>query len=492
MDAALGESGAERGFRCLKVPNFLVTGFYGTQENPERSDFSNACFAGQALGAERLRMAVRPAGELRLALRSERRLSEGGRLDLGFLGPWAPRVAASTGSHESVEIAVELDDAEIRVLSSVAEILGQEYLQSEQQPETARALEACLEALCRPAAKDGSLVYTAKVIAAVPVIRVRFGTARTNALSLGAASSAFELKQASSDGAAYDIRGKEKLNVAALLEPAQPAFERAATCSRLRDTQTRRRVVGELRQLGLRALAGRDLGSLASAASELRKNVGSSGQAFTDQEQGALLRCLEGLEGASRDSAAQPPTRALCGTRGLLDSVLTGPAENNRLRDVLTDVAQPLQRRLTELANEHALPCAEPVFFRDEDGDGYGNPRSSLRAPKQPAGYVANSLDCYDRSRDARPGQLKFFTRQRGDGSFDYDCDSAQSPQLASLSGGCKSITRFGIPTRCWAEAGWQKNVPSCGGEGRWFATCEKATLSCDELEPQIQQQACR
>src|SRR5262245_20232117 len=131
VDAALGESGAERGFRCLKVPNFLVTGFYGTRENPERSDFSNACFAGQALGAERLRMAVRPAGELRLSLRSERRLSEGGRLDLGFLWPWAPRVAASTASHESVEIAVELDDAEIRVLSSVAEILGQQYLESE-------------------------------------------------------------------------------------------------------------------------------------------------------------------------------------------------------------------------------------------------------------------------------------------------------------------------------------------------------------------------
>ena len=140
-------------------------------------------------------MVVRPAGELRLALRSERRLSEGGRLDLGFLGPWAPRVAASTASHESVEITIELDDAEIRVLSSVAEILGQQYLESEQHPEKARALESCLEALCRPAAKDGSLVYTAKVIAAVPVIRVRFGSARTKALSLGVASSAFELNR---------------------------------------------------------------------------------------------------------------------------------------------------------------------------------------------------------------------------------------------------------------------------------------------------------
>src|SRR5687768_8099159 len=64
VETALGSSGVERGFECLRVPNFLVTGFYGTRKNPERSDFVNGCFAGRANVAERLRMSVRPAGSL--------------------------------------------------------------------------------------------------------------------------------------------------------------------------------------------------------------------------------------------------------------------------------------------------------------------------------------------------------------------------------------------------------------------------------------------
>src|SRR5688572_3995570 len=57
----LGKSG----FHCLELPNFLITGFFGPKSNPERSDFANACFAGDDDAAERLRISVRPAGDLR-------------------------------------------------------------------------------------------------------------------------------------------------------------------------------------------------------------------------------------------------------------------------------------------------------------------------------------------------------------------------------------------------------------------------------------------
>lgn len=494
VEAALGASGTERGFRCLRVPNFLVTGFYGTRDNPERSDFANACFGGDPRADERLKIAVRPTSELRLALRSESRVSSDGGLDLGFLGPWAPRIGASSARDESVDVTVELADAEIRVLSSVAEILGQEWSAVEEKPEGSRALEACLDSLCSRKKGDGALVYTAKVLAAVPVIRIRFDsqTASRGSFKLAGGTTGFEVKQSASDATAVEIRGKDKLNVAALLEDAEPAFERAETCKRLRETRARREVVMALRQLGLRTLSERELDRVPVSAAELRSVIGRSEGAFNDHEQRDLLRCLEGLEGASRDLSAQKPTRALCGARNLLESVLTSGADGNRLHDVLTDVTEPLHRRLTDLANEHALPCAEPVWFRDEDGDGYGDPRVSQRAAKQPAGYVINSLDCFDRNRDAHPGQLKFFLRQRGDGSFDYDCDGAQTPEAVAASGGCKSITRFAIPTRCWPEPGWIKAAPACGFEGRWFSKCELGTLSCDEGEPQSRVQGCR
>src|SRR5687768_13291138 len=117
VDAALDADGQSRGFNCLRVPNFLVTGFYGTPENPERSDFVNACFAGQSDAAARLKLSVRPAGQLRFSYEAQREVEADGSLDLGFLGPWAPRLRAVASRSEVLRLRIELEDAEIRVLS---------------------------------------------------------------------------------------------------------------------------------------------------------------------------------------------------------------------------------------------------------------------------------------------------------------------------------------------------------------------------------------
>jgi hypothetical protein len=224
----------------------------------------------------------------------------------------------------------------------------------------------------------------------------------------------------------------------------------------------------------------------------LRDKLQATPEAFTLHEQRDLSKCVEAVEGAGRELALGKPTRAVCGVRELLGAVLTGGDEDNQLHELLTDVAQPLHRRMTELANEHALPCADPAYYRDQDGDGYGDARSVVRATKQPRGFVANSLDCFDHNRDARPGQRDHFSRPRGDASFDYDCDGRQMPQTEVLATGCKTITRFGIPIRCWAEPGWRTRVPTCGQEGRWFGSCEEGMLTCDEGPDETKRQACR
>jgi hypothetical protein len=488
VDAALDAQGQNRDFRCLRVPNFLVTGFYGTRHNPERSDFVNGCFGGVADAAARLRLAVRPAGQLGFSFRAERTVAADGSLDLGFVGPWAPRLQASTARGETLSVDVELVDAELRVLPSVAEILGQEHAKNATEP-----LEACLGALCDPNARE-PLFYTAKVLAAIPVISVRRErSARSSvAVALGAGSAQFELGESERERGLFTIRAREKLNVAALLEEARPALERALTCTELADSRVRREVVGALRELGLRVLADRELEAAPQHGAALREAMRKSPGAFSASEQGDLMKLLEALEGASRELTRRPPGRALCATQSLLEAVLGGGGTDHRLRDTVTEVAQPLQRRLTELANEQALPCAEPVWYRDEDGDAFGDQKRALRAAKQPHGYVANSHDCFDRSRDARPGQVKYFSRQRGDGSFDYDCDGKATPLATALASGCKSISRFGIPIRCWAEAGWRDRVPACGTDARWLASCTSSTFSCEEGETEIQQQVCR
>lgn len=494
VHAALGRGADTADFECLTVPNFLVTGFYGTEKNPERSDFINGCFAGDAQRASRVRMSVRPAGDMTFSYHAERKLDANGTLDLGFLGPWAPKLSATGASGQRVEVEVTLADAEIRVLSSVAEILGQQYEAAEQEPASRDALEACITSLCEPAKPADALVYTAKVLAAVPVISVRFSSrsAAGAGLSLMQGVAGFNVKQSQSDSTRFEIRAKQKLNIAALLQQARPAFERAGTCHKVQAARTRRTTIASLRELGLQTAAGRELDKVPASAQKLRNIVAHSDGAFTSSEQGALLKALEAFDGASAELVAKKPGRQVCETRDLLETLLSDSEKDNRLHSVLADVAEPLQRRLTDLANDRALPCAEPAWYIDRDHDGYGDPHVMKRSSHQPPGYVANSLDCYDSNPDAHPGQTKYFAQQRGDGSFDYDCDGKQTRKDEVVSEGCKELTTLGYPTHCWADQGWQKSVPACGHQGRWVASCTVSGFSCSMAREERRTQRCR
>ena len=494
VHAALGQGADTVSFECLSVPNFLATGFYGTAKNPERSDFINGCFAGDAKRASRVRMSVRPAADMAFSYSAVRKLAAGGTLDLGFLGPWAPKLDAAGGSGQRVEVKVTLSDAEIRVLSSVGEILGQQYESAEQQPRAREALETCITSLCDPAGHEGNLVYTAKVLAAVPVITVHFmdGQAASAGLSLMKGVAGFKVKQSQSDSTRFQIQAKQKLNIAALLEQARPAFESAGTCRKVAAARTRRTTIASLRELGLQTAAGRELDKVPAGADKLRRVVAHSDGAFSSSEQSSLLKALEAFDGASSELVAKKPGRQVCETRSLLETLLSDAKQDNRLHSVLADVAEPLERRLTDLANDRALPCAEPAWYIDRDHDGFGDPHAMKRASHQPPGYVANSLDCYDSNPEAHPGQTRYFAQHRGDGSFDYDCDGQQTRKDEVVSQGCRELTTLGYPTHCWADEGWQKGVPACGHQGRWVASCEVSGFSCSLARRERRQQLCR
>ena len=492
VDAALSADATTRGFECLQVPNFLVTGFFGTRENPERSDFKNACFAGNGDASERLGLDVRPAASFGFSLRTSKAVNADGSLDLSLIGPWAPKLAVGSASAENVELNVQLQDAEMRVLPSVAEVLGQEY-RAARDDSMRDALETCISALCEARSDGQALYYTSKVLAAVPVVTLSFASnARTHneVRLLGAAG--FELSKSENRAGSVVVRAAEKLNVAARLEPARAALERAGTCEHVRTARARRELSAALRELGLRVLAGRDLAGVAERAAELRTQVMQQKLAFSEHEHQDLLASLEVLEAASRQLAEKRPSKQACDTLSLLSRLLSGSGEDNRLHDTVMEVAQPLHRAMIELANEHSLPCADPIWYRDADGDGYGDRQSSLRSPKAPPDHVANALDCFDRNRDARPGQTKYFADHRGDGSFDYDCDGRASVEREVLAGGCKKLTRFGIPIRCWADAGWQGAVPACGKSTRWLSDCEMSTVFCDDQKEELRRQSCR
>ncbi len=62
-------------------------------------------------------------------------------------------------------------------------------------------------------------------------------------------------------------------------------------------------------------------------------------------------------------------------------------------------------------------PCTATTWFRDADGDGYGNPGMTVLDCVQPAGHVGGGGDCNDGNSEIHPGAMELCD------SLDNDCD---------------------------------------------------------------------
>ena len=110
------------------------------------------------------------------------------------------------------------------------------------------------------------------------------------------------------------------------------------------------------------------------------------------------------------------------------------------------------------------------TYYLDGDGDGYGVSTSSscLCAPSSTY-KVTNSADCYDSNSKASPAQTGYFTADRGDGSYDYDCDGAEDQRYTTM-GSCPTNI-----LRCSADAvvGWKGSTPpKCGASRNMITRC--------------------
>lgn len=135
-------------------------------------------------------------------------------------------------------------------------------------------------------------------------------------------------------------------------------------------------------------------------------------------------------------------------------------------------------------AIDAAPPCTASRFYVDQDGDGFGDATHPIEACTALPHTVTNSGDCYDGNANAHPGQTASFAVDRGDGSFDYDCNGAGTPDVTVI-GRCGSVPF------CSGTPGWRASAPACGQSGTWLATCTGLTTICGQTT-ETRVQACK
>jgi Putative metal-binding motif len=136
----------------------------------------------------------------------------------------------------------------------------------------------------------------------------------------------------------------------------------------------------------------------------------------------------------------------------------------------------------------NASDCTD--YYYDADGDGYGSDSVSSRCYCEGTGYytASDNTDCYDSNTNANPGTSTYYSADRGDGSYDYNCDGSETKRYTdnySCTGAVYICLDY---TNGWSSS----SDPACGASGNWRTSCTASLTSCTYDSTAARTQTCR
>ncbi len=106
----------------------------------------------------------------------------------------------------------------------------------------------------------------------------------------------------------------------------------------------------------------------------------------------------------------------------------------------------PMLTALVFIVFAICVGCGDTVtYYKDSDGDGFGNPDTAREAFSQPSGYVTKNGDCDDSDAAINPGAMEIC-----DDEMDNDCDGDSDTDDSDCP---EPLLRAGLFTTCSFDA---------------------------------------
>jgi len=201
-------------------------------------------------------------------------------------------------------------------------------------------------------------------------------------------------------------------------------------------------------------------------------NTGATSQSITVTSSGSFSVTVTDANGCSASSSSTTTT-ALPNSTWYADTDGDGFGDPNNTTSFCTqpsgfvsndldcdDTNADVNPNETEICNGIDDNCdgqidegLDQTWFADMDNDGFGDPNNSVLDCAQPAGFVANSLDCDDTNANANPGEEEVCGNgidDNCDGQIDEDCAGCIASNFASAPTGLNELQQNGTTQLRW------------------------------------------